>query len=62
MTKHLLKGTVLKTGSSVSFFCLHSRNRDTDAENSCVGIKGEEGGRDWEIGIDMYIVLMLSVN
>jgi len=43
VTKHLLKDTVLQTGSSILVFYLHSRNRDTDIENNCVDIKGEEG-------------------
>ena len=30
------------------------RNRDADIEIGCVGMGGEGGGRNGEIGIDMY--------
>jgi len=40
---------------------LQSRDRDTDAENKCKATTGERGEINWEIGIDMYTLLMGSV-
>ena len=39
------------------------QNRDTDAQNKCMDMKGErrEGGMNWEIGIDTYILLTLCI-
>ena len=40
---------------------LQSRNRDTDTENKRMDTKGITGcGTDWEIGIDIYIVLCIK--
>ena len=37
---------------------LQSRSRHTDVENKCMDIKGGwRGGRNWEIGIDIYTLL-----
>ena len=39
---------------------LQRRNRDTDLENKCMGIKGKRrGGRNWEFGTDKYTLLIL---
>ena len=39
-----------------------SRNRDTGIENKYMDTKWEEQGRTgWEIGIDMYTLLILCV-
>ena len=36
------------------------RNRDADVENAHVATVGEEeGGMNWEIGIDIYTLLLL---
>ena len=40
---------------------MQSRDRDTDAENKCKATTGERGEINWEIGIDMYTLLMGSV-
>ena len=41
---------------------MQSRNRDRDVENKCMDTKGEgEGGRNWEIGIDTYTLLILCI-
>ena len=41
---------------------LQSRNNDTDIENKCMDTKGErEGGRNWEIEIDTYTLLILCI-
>ena len=41
---------------------LQSRNNDTDIENKCTDTKGErEGGRNWEIEIDTYTLLILCI-
>ena len=40
---------------------MQNRDRDTDAENKCKATMGERGEMYWEIGIDMYTVLMGSV-
>ena len=42
---------------------VQSRNRDTDIENKCMDTKGERGwgGRNWQIGIDIYTLLLLSI-
>ena len=41
---------------------LQSRNRDTDVENKRMDTKGErEGGRNWEIGIGTYTLLILCI-
>ena len=41
---------------------LQSRNRDTDIENKCRDTKRGKGcGMNWEIGIDMYTLLILCV-
>ena len=39
---------------------LQGRNRDPDAENKYMDTKGERGGgRNWEVGIDVYTLLTL---
>ena len=39
---------------------LQSKNRDTDVENKH-GYQGETGGgMNWEIGIDIYIYMLLT--
>ena len=41
---------------------LQSRNRDSDVENKHMDTKGEEGGgMNWEMGIDIYTLLMLRI-
>ena len=46
---------------SVTLFA--SRNRDTDLENKCMETKrGGGDGMNWEIGIDIYTILILSTN
>ena len=41
---------------------LQSRNRDTDVENKRMDTKGEGGGgMNWEIGIDIYMLLILCI-
>ena len=41
---------------------LQSKNRDTDVENNYMDTKGEgDGGRNWEIGIDTYTLLILCI-
>ena len=43
---------------------LQSRNRDTDVENKRMDTKGENGGgggMNWEIGIDIYTLLILCI-
>ena len=41
---------------------LQSRNRDTDVENKGMDTKGEEGsGMNREMGIDIYILLILCI-
>ena len=41
---------------------LQSRNRDTDVENKHMNTKGEKGdGMNWEIGIDIYTLLVLGI-
>ena len=40
---------------------MQNRDRDTDAENTFKATMGERGEMNWEIGIDMYTVLMGSV-
>ena len=41
---------------------LQSINRDTDIGNKCVNTKGKgEGGRNWEIGIDIYTRFILCI-
>ena len=38
-----------------------SRNRDTDLENKCMETKrGRGDGMNWEIGTDIYTLLILS--
>ena len=40
---------------------MKSRNRDTDVENKLMEMKGErEGVVNWEIGTDIYTLLLLS--
>ena len=42
---------------------LQRKNRDTDVEkfmDTKVGGVGEEGGMDWEIGIDIYALLCIK--
>ena len=40
---------------------LQSRNRDTDIENKCMDTKeGRRGGTNWEIGIDINILLCIK--
>ena len=39
-----------------------NRNRDIDVENKHMETKGESGGRmNWEIGIDVYTLLILWI-
>ena len=39
-----------------------NRSNDTVVENKGMATKGERsGGRDWEIGIDIYILLILCL-
>ena len=41
---------------------LQSGNRDTDVENKYMNIKGEgRGGMSWEIGFDVYTLLILCI-
>ena len=41
---------------------LQSRNRDTDVENKHKNTKGGKwGGMNWEIGIDIYTLLILCI-
>jgi len=41
---------------------LQSGNKDTDIENNCMDTGGErEGGMNWEIGTDIYMLLILYV-
>ena len=41
---------------------LQGRNRDPDAENKCMDTKGERGGgRNWEVGTDIYTLLTLRM-
>ena len=42
---------------------LQSRNRDTDIENKRMGTKGErgDGGMNWEVGINIYTLLILCI-
>ena len=42
---------------------LQSRNRDTDIENKYMDTKGKRwgGGVNWEIGIDIYTLLILCI-
>ena len=42
---------------------LQNRNRDTDIENKHMDTKGERGGggMNWEIGTDIYTVLILCI-
>ena len=41
---------------------LQSRNRYTDVENKRMDTKGERGGgMNWEIGIDIYTLLILCI-
>ena len=40
---------------------LHDRNRVTDVENKLMVTKGERGGGiNWEIGIDIHILLYIK--
>ena len=39
---------------------LQSRNRDTDVGNKCMDTKEERGGVNWEIGIDIYMLLCVE--
>ena len=40
---------------------VQSRNRDIDIENKQMDTKGEpEGGKNWEVGIDIYTLLIVS--
>ena len=44
----------------LSYF--QSRNRDIDIEVKRMDIKGElEGGKNWEVGIDIYTLLIVSI-
>ena len=37
-------------------------NRDTDIESNCMDAKGEgEDGMNWEIGVDIYTLLIVVV-
>ena len=39
-----------------------NRNRDTDVENKHMEAKGESGGgMNWEIGINIYTLLILCI-
>ena len=41
---------------------LQSRNRDTRVENKLMDTKGEAGGgMNWEIGVDIYKLLILCI-
>ena len=41
---------------------MQSRNRDTDVENKGMDTKGEGGGgMNWEMGIDIYTLLILRI-
>ena len=41
---------------------LQSRNRDRDTENRYMNTKGEgRGGMSWEIGFDIYTLLILCI-
>ena len=41
---------------------MQSRNRDTDVENKCMDAKVKGGvWRNWEIGIDIYAILILYI-
>ena len=39
---------------------LQSRNRDTDIENKCMDTKGDGGGMNLEIGIDIYTLICIK--
>ena len=41
---------------------LQSENRDTNAENKCMYTRRSGCGMDWEIGVDVYTLLILTQN
>ena len=40
---------------------MQNRNRDADVENKHMNTKRGRGGVNWEIGIDLYKLLILCV-
>ena len=46
----------------VQMILFEKQNRDTEVENKCMDTKGGKGDRiNWEIGIDIYILLLLNI-
>ena len=37
-----------------------NRNRDTDVKNKCMDTKGGRSGINWEIGVDVYMLLCIK--
>ena len=63
---HSSKASILQHSAFFTKWCrwsyLQSRNKDTDIENNCMDTRGErEGGMNWEIGTDIYMLLILYV-
>ena len=41
---------------------LFAKQKQTDVENKCMNTKREkEGGNNWEIGIDLYTLLIVCI-